>query len=180
MVGGDVMKFQHVGLSFFLLAFCAAPLALARQKTEYVSGGATRQLYQLLDDSYGGKLSDFYVLADQYTDAKNPDSRLQHVLSVAYDKNLYFGRLVIEVRSIAKPTLDQLKTYTPKQMFNFGESDSQKFEKITPGPLGTEGDLYLSAQDDDPLTSSPVTDEVREEYDHYIARYILPALQKNK
>lgn len=172
------MRLMTFFLSCFLLAFCATPAAWARHRSEYVPSGATGQVYSLLDDSYGGKLGDFCILADEYPDPKNPENQLQHVLSVTYDKSLFFGRFVIEVRSIAKPTADQLKTYTPKQLFTFGESDVEKFEKIKAGPLGRQGDLYLRAQEDDPLAPTPITDEVREEYNHYITEYILPALQK--
>jgi hypothetical protein len=165
-------------LTGFLLALCAAPPASAREKKAYSSSGATGQLYQLLDGSYGGKLADFYLLADVYADPKKPDSELQHVLSVTYDKNLFFGRFVLEVRSIGKPTPDQLKTYSPEQMFTFGESDAEKFEKIKPGPLGTQGDLYQRSDDEGVLKEAPITDEVRNEFDHYITEYILPALKK--
>src|SRR2546425_8124267 len=51
----------------------------------------TLRLYQLIESSYGGKLDDFYLLADTYKDQKNPDQELQHVLRVEFDKNRAFG-----------------------------------------------------------------------------------------
>lgn len=174
------MRLKTAVLSCFLMAFCAAPLAWARHKAENFSSGSTGQLYALLNESFGGRLSNFYILADQYPDPKNPKSQLQHVLSVTYNKSLFFGRFVIKVRSIGKPTADQLKTYTPKQLFGFGETDSQEFEKIQPGPFGSAGDLYLREDDGGSLASAPITDEVRDAYNRFVTQYILPSLQKKE
>ncbi len=163
-----------------IIMFCAAPSAVARNKKAPAYSGVTGQLYQLLDNSYSGKLSDFYLLADVYTDPNKPGTELQHVLSVTYNKNLFFGRFVVEVRSIDKPTPAQLKTYTPEQMFKFAETDSEKFEKTQSGPLGTQGDLYLRSNDSGVLAPAPITDEVRTEFDNFITKYILPAVKKKE
>jgi hypothetical protein len=172
------MRLQALILSGVLLAVFAAPSAWASPRRSRSSSGVTEQLYQLLNNSYGGRLADFYVLANAYPDPQNPQNRLQHVLSVSYNKKLFFGRFVIVVRSIAKPTPAQLKTYTAKQLFNFGETDLEKFEKIRAGRFGSEGDLYLRSSGGGPLAGAPITEEVNKEYDAYITRYLLPALVK--
>lgn len=174
------MKLRTAVLMGALIAVCAAPSALARKRKGPVYSGATGQLYRLLDNSYGGKLADFYLLADVYQDPKKPGNELQHVLSVTYNRNLFFGRFVVEVRSIDKPTPAQLKTYTPEQMFKFAETDSEKFEKTQSGPLGTQGDLYLRSKDNGVLAPAPITDEVRTEFDNFITKYILPAVKKKE
>lgn len=136
-------------------------------------------VYQLLNDSYGGKLSNFYLLANIYTDPQNPKSQLQRVIRVNYNKNLYFGRFQIDVRSVGKMTPAQLKTYNVKQIFKFGESDDAKFEKLNPGPLGGTGDLYLKPTADGPLAPAPVTAQASQEYNMLITKYIIPALKKH-
>ena len=135
-------------------------------------------IYQLLDDSYGGKLTNFYLLAGVYADPQDPASQLQRVLRVDYDKGRYFGRFRIYVRSVGKLTPAQLKTYDTEQIYQFGESDEAEFEKIDPGPLGGTGDLYLKATSNGPLAPAPITDQVRQEYDTLITKHILPALKK--
>jgi hypothetical protein len=152
---------------------------LAKQKAEAVDpNDPTLRLFQLLDNSYGGKLEDFYVLADIYSDPKKPGQELQRVLRIEYGKSHPFGKLKIYVRSVGKLAPDQLKTYTPKIVFDFGETDLEKFVKTEPGPLGKTGDLYLRSTEDRPLATSPVTDEARKAYEHLITDYLLPALQK--
>ncbi len=152
--------------------------AYAKKKDHQIdTNDPTYQLYHLLDSTYGGKLTNFYLVADTYTDPKTPNQKFQHVLSVEYDKNLFFGRFKIQVRSVAQLTPDQLKTYTTKQIYDFG-SDSEKFEKINPGPFGQEGDAYFRVVDDEPMTTAPITDDVRKEYETFLTAYILPALQK--
>jgi hypothetical protein len=138
----------------------------------------TYRVYQVLDDSYGGKLTDYYLLADLYADPQNPSTQLRRVIRVDYDKSRFFGRFRIYVRVVGKMTPAQLKTYSPNQIYDFGESDTEEFEKIDPGPLGGTGDLYLKATSNGPLAPAPVTDQARQEYDMLITKYILPALNK--
>lgn len=167
------------GLALAALAYCAGQ-AFAKKKDHQVdTNDPTYQLYQVLDNSYGGKLSNFYLIADTFSDPNNQDEKFQRVLSVEYDKNLFFGRFKIQVRSVAQLTPDQLKTYTAKQIYDFG-SDSEKFEKINPGPFGGEGDMYFRASGDAPLQTAPITDDTRKEYDTLVTQYILPALQKKQ
>lgn len=135
-------------------------------------------LYQLLNSSYGGKLSGLYLLANVYVDPQDPTNQLQRVIRVDYDKSRYFGRFRIYVRSVGKLTPAQLKTYDVKQIYQFGESDEAEFEKINPGPLGQAGDLYLKATSNGPLAPAPITDRARQEYEMLISKYILPALKK--
>ena len=157
-----------------------ATLAVGREKgTTVSSDDPTYRLYDLLDKSYDGKLTDFYLLADVYQDADHPGTDLQHILRVQYNKSLFFGKFRAYVRSIAKPTPEQLKDYTPQQLFNFG-SDSERFDKIEPGAFGQKGDLYLRANGDRPLASAPVTPEVQAAYQKFLNQYLLPALSKGK
>ena len=170
-------------LAFFLavvsLVFLAPTSAPAKRDNPTVSpDDPTYQLYQLLDNSYGGKLKEFYVLANIYNDPEKPDNQLQYVLSVEYDKSRYFGRLRILVRSVGKLTPEQLKTYSPKQIYGFGEQDEEEFNKTDPGPLGQKGDLFLRATSLGPLAPASITDEVRKQYDSFITKYIMPALKK--
>ena len=152
----------------------------ARQKDVADPNDPTVKLFQLLDSSYGGKLGDFYLLADIYPDPKNPGQEVQHVLRVEYDRNLSFGKLKLYVRSVAKMQPDQLKAYTPKMAYEFGVEDSEKFMKAEPGPLGRVGDLYLRSSEDHPLAKAPVTDEARKTYERLLTDYVLPALQKKQ
>lgn len=164
---------------FFLAAAGLQTLAGAKEKPVPVDpNDATVRLFQLLDDTRGGKLSDFYVLTDPYKDPSDPDKELQHVLRVDYDKNRAFGKLNIHVRTMDKLGPQQLKTYTTKQIYDFGEYDSEKFVKSVPGPLGQAGDVYLRTIGDGPLTDTPITDEIRKSYDLFVNQYIIPALQK--
>lgn len=168
-----------VSLAVVCAALIGLPSASAKRENPTVSpDDPTYQLYQILDNSYGGKLKEFYVLADVYNDPQQPENQLQHVLRVEYDKSHFFGRLRIQVRSVSKLTPAQLKTYNPKQIYDFGEQDEEEFAKIDPGPLGQKGDLFLRATSAGPLAPAPVTAEVTKQYDSFIMEYILPALKK--
>lgn len=172
-------KFSVVFLAAMSLLLLAVPSAWARHKKAPINpNDPTYKLYQLLDSSYGGKLANFYLLADVYVDPQNPKAELQRVLRIDYDKGRYFGRFRIYVRVVGKLTQAQLKTYNVEQIYEFGESDDSEFEKINPGPFGETGDLYLKASSNGPLATEPVTDQVREEYDTLVTQYILPALEK--
>jgi hypothetical protein len=138
----------------------------------------TFRLYQLLDSSYGGKLAELYIIADIFKDPKKPEQENQHILRVEYDKNRVFGKLRINVRTVAKLTPEQLKIYNAKQAYEFAEVDSEKFTKTDPGPLGRPGDVYARAEEGRPLVSAPITDEARSAYERFITEHILPALQK--
>jgi hypothetical protein len=169
-----------------IAAFCAVlstavlpGLRLAKEKPPAVSpDDLTLRLFQLLDTSYGGKLSEFYLLGDIYKDPKIPDKELQHVFKAEYEKERAFGRFRLYVRSVDKLTPGQLKEYTPKQIYEFGEMDVEKFTKTDPGPFGKPADVYLLSTPDGALAAAPITDEVRKEYETYIAQWLLPALQK--
>jgi hypothetical protein len=153
---------------------------MAKEKNPPIpANDPTMKLFNLLDNSYDGKLSGFYVFADVYKDPAHPDEEWQHILRAEYNKNLFFGKFKVYVCSISKPTEAQLKTYTIKQMYDFG-SVSAKFEKISAGPLGQTGDLYLRAEGDNPLAIAPITPEVQATYDKYLTQYLMPALEKQK
>ena len=161
------------------LAVAATPSALGKEKKQPVdTNDPTYRLYQLLDTTHGGKLQNFFVLGDVYPDSQNPTQEMQHVFKIEYDKSRYFGRFRIYVRSVSKLSPQQLKTYTTEQIYDFGNKDVEKFEKIEPGPFGQPGDLFFQATGDRPLHTAPTTDAVRQAYETYVSRYILPALQK--
>ncbi len=173
---------MRVGIGVVLLAVGTLQSALrAKEKTAPPDpNDVTLRLFQLLDDSHDGKLADFYVLADVYKnkDSKDPNEELQHILLVEYDKNRNFGKLNLHVRSLGKPDPEQLKTYTLKQIYDFGGDDSEKFVKGEPGQFGRQGDLYLRSSADLPIATSPITEEVRKAYESYLSQYVIPALQK--
>lgn len=152
----------------------ALPGARAREKFE--PDPATIQLFQILNSSFGGKVDHFCLLADMYTDSSGQQYR--RVLRLDYDKSRVFGRLNLYVRSVGKMTPDQLATYTPAQIYDFGESDQAKYVKTDTLTFGASGDLYLETQDDAPLHSAAITDEVRKRYSDLITQYVIPALQK--
>jgi len=173
--------------SFSLIAaFCALlstvglpGLHFAKEKIPTVSpDDLTLRLFQLLDSSYAGKLSEFYFIGDVYNDPKIPDKELQHVFKAEYEKGRAFGRFRLCVRSVDKLTAGQLKDYTPKQIYDFGELDVEKFTKTDPGPFGKTGDVYFRAIPDGPLATAPITDEARKAYEIYITQWLLPALEK--
>jgi hypothetical protein len=151
----------------------------AKHKAEEVDASdPTLRVFQLLDSTRDGKLADFYLLADLYKDPDKPDDEYRHVLRVNYDKNRGFGKLNVWVRSVGKMTPEQLDTYTPKQIYDFAETDQEKYCKSSAGQFGTPGDVYLRASQDRPLATAPVTDEVRKSYGLFVTEYLLPALQK--
>lgn len=139
---------------------------------------ATTELFQLLDSSHDGKLQDFYLLGDLYKDSSKPDDEYRHVLRVEYDKSRGFGKLNLWVRSVGKMTPQQLQTYTPKQIYDFAETDQEKYVKTTASTFGGSGDLYLRADGEGPLATSSITDDVRKSYDLFLTQYVLPALRK--
>jgi hypothetical protein len=173
-------------MSLAVLLGCAAPALQAaprrkkREKNGPVSpNDPTAHLFDFLNSSDGGKLNDFYLLADVYSDPSNPSQQYQRVLKVDYNKDLYFGRLVIHARSVAKLTPEQLAIYTPAQIYKFGGSDGQVFDKTKPGPFGREpGDLYLARSPSGPLRSTEADDSVVQEYKMLVSQYVLPAVQK--
>ncbi|MDE3179039.1 MAG: hypothetical protein KGM47_05195 [Acidobacteriota bacterium] len=174
-------RVQWIGLVVACIAVSLTPVTTARafprkhKKASSEATGPTARLYSILDQSMGGRL-DLYMLADIYTDSSG--QQYQRVLHVVYNKDLYFGRFTIHVRSVSKLTPGQLSTYTPEQIFNYANQDSAEFEKINGGPFGQKGDLYLFASGDHPPASSPITDDVREEYRTLLNTYIFPAVEK--
>lgn len=165
-------------LCLLLGVVLTAPGDLFASHTKADENDATARLFQLLDNANNGKLDDIYVLADVYTDASGDQYR--HVLRVDYDKSRAFGRLAIYVRSVGKMTPEQISSYTPEQIYNFGEIDLEKLVKTDPGPFGQRGDLYLTADGDGPLHTQAVTDEARKSYDTFLNQYVIPALQKGQ
>ena len=162
-----------------LLVVIAAPILAAKDKTPPLDpNDATLRLYQLLDNSRGGKLTGFCVVADVYKDPSTPDEELQHVLRAEYDKDRGFAKLSLYVRSVGKIGPEQLKIYTSKELYDFGIADQEKYMKTDPGQFGRSGDNYMRAEGDRPLASAPVTDDVRKAYDLFVSQHLLPALQK--
>lgn len=150
----------------------------AKKHKVYLPPGPTPQLFDLLNSSYNGKLSNYYVLADTFQDPDNPSQKLTHVLKVDYDKTKVFGKMTIHVRVVDQLEPQQLKAYTPEQIFNFGQYDAEKFVKTGGGRFGEPGDMFLHAKGDMPLASAPITDTVRQEYDKYLTDYLIPVLKK--
>jgi len=153
---------------------------MAKDRAPQVSSDdPTFRLYNLLDSKFNGKLDDFYVLADVFQDPKNPGQAEQHVLRVEYNKDRAFGKLTIRVRTVAQLTPDQLKTYSPKQIYEFAETDSAKFTKTDPGSFGKPGDVYFEpAEEGGALGSVAATSEVQAQYERYLTNYLQPALEK--
>jgi hypothetical protein len=172
-----------IGLLIVVVANLAAlrPLrAIPRKhkpKEASLANDPTDRLYQLLDQSMDGKL-DLYLLGDTYTDPSSSGDQYQRILRVVYNKDLYFGRFTIHIRSVAKMSPVQLATYTPRQIYHYAANDTAEFEKITPGLFGKTGDLYLVASDDHPPASAPITRGVQQEYENLVVNYILPSVQK--
>ena len=158
--------------------YSGADLGAKDKKNQVDPNDCTLRLFQLLDDSKGGKVDELYLLGDTYQDASEAGSQFVHVFKVEYDKSRVFGKLRIYVRSVGKMTPQQLATYTPQQIFDFGETDLEKFVKTECGEFGKPGDLYLRSSEDGPLTTTAVTDDARKHYETYVTQYILPALQK--
>jgi hypothetical protein len=159
----------------------AVPRKKKKEKNGSVSpNDPTARLFDILNTSSGGKLNDLYLLADVYSDQSNPSQQYQRVLKIDYDKSLYFGRFVIHARSVSKMNGQQLAIYNSQQIYNFGGRDGQVFDKINPGPFGSEtGDLYLAPPPGGgPLRTVPIDDSVTQEYEMLVSQYILPAVQK--
>jgi hypothetical protein len=138
----------------------------------------TYRLFQLLDTTRGGKLEDFCVTADLYKNPQNPQEEFLRVVRVVYDKDHAFGRLTLHVRSVAKMDPAQMSSYSPKQIYEFAESDMEKYTKTEAGPFGGKGDLYFHVTDIGALTMVPITEEVQRTYEMLLTQYILPALGK--
>jgi hypothetical protein len=166
-----VVAFGMGGFQFQML--------FAKEKSVYLDpNDPTLRLFQTIDNSHNGRVTDFYVIADVYRDPANPNEELQHILKADYDKNRGFGKLHVYVRSVGKIQPEQLKTYTAKEFYEFGLSDQEKYMKSEPGVFGKAGDVYLRASSDRPLASMPVTDEVRKNYERLVTQHLLPALEK--
>ena len=170
---------------FALLATClagiSASVSLCKDKDKAPPldpNDPTVRFFQTADDLRGGKLSEFYVVADVYHDPALPNEQSQHVLKVDYDKAKVFGKLQIVVRSVGKIQPEQMKAYTAKEIFEFGLSDQAKFMKSEPGPFGKPGDMYLVAPADRPLASAPITEPVRSRYESFVSEFLLPAMAK--
>ena len=164
-----------------LLVLSSSGTILAKEKNQSVDpNDVTLRLFQLMDETRNGKVADFFVLADIYKDkdSKDPNQEFQHILLVDYDKNRNFGKLNLHVRSVGKLDPDQLKTYTLKQIYDFGIDDLEKFVKTEPGQFGRTGDLYLRATSDLPIATAPITEDTRKAYEFYLSQYLIPALQK--
>jgi hypothetical protein len=171
-----------VGTVFTLLVFGAGHggrLGTKEKAPQISPNDPTVRLYNLLDSKYNGKLEDYFVVADVVNDPKNPGQAQQHVLRVEYNKDRAFGKLNIYVRTVAQLTPEQMKTYNPKQIFDFGEADSAKFTKTDPGPFGKVGDVYFEpSRDGGALGTVTATPEVQAQYERFVTQYLLPALEK--
>ena len=143
-----------------------------------IENDSTYRLFQLLDTTRGGKLADFYAVAGLYKNPQNPQEEFQRVVRVVYDKNHTFGKLTLYVRSVAKMDPAQMGTYTPKQIYEFAESDMERYTKTAPGPFGGTGDIYFHVTDLGALSTAPITEEVQTTYATLLTQYILPALGK--
>jgi hypothetical protein len=163
-----------------VLALLAVGRLAAKDKTPPVGpDDPTLRLYNLLDSKYNGKLEGFCVLADTFSDPKNPGQTQQHVLRVQYSKDRSFGKLLIYVRTVGQLSPEQLKSYNPAQIYDFGETDAAKFTKTDPGSFGRSGDVYFQpTSEGGPLATASVTPDVETQYEHFVTQYILPALEK--
>jgi hypothetical protein len=147
------------------------------KKNEVDPNDCTCRLYQFLDESRAGKVDEFYALGDLYQDPKSGEE-FRHVFKVEYDKSKAFGKLKIYARAVGKMSAQQLSTYTPQQIYDFGETDLEKFVKTDCGQYGKPGDLYLQPNEDGALSTAPINDEARKRYDGFLCQYVLPALEK--
>lgn len=168
-----------IALMILVLGGSAASLG-AKEKTPQVGpNDPTVRLYNLLDSKYNGTLEDYCLLAGLIDDPKNPGQKQQNVLRIEYRKDRAFGKLRIYVRSVAQLSPAQLKTYTPKQIYDFAETDSSKFTKTDPGPFGRPGDVYFElAPDGGALAAVNVTPQVQAHYEHLVTEFLLPSLEK--
>jgi len=172
-------QFALAALSLGLLIAVGPQRLSAKERPGSVdSSDPTFRLFQAVDSSKAGKLTQFYVIAGVYRDPATPNEESQHILRVDYDKARGFGRLQIVVRSVGKIQPDQMKAYSPKELFEFGLSDQEKYMKSEAGPFGKPGDMYLRAVPDRPLASVPISDENRRNYEQFLTQHLLPALEK--
>ncbi len=171
-----------VGTALLLLVLGGANAGRlgAKEKASQISpNDPTVRLYSLLDSKFNGKLDDFFLMADTVNDPKNPGQTQQHVLCVDYKKDRGFGKLNIHLRTVSQLTPEQMKAYSPKQIYDFAETDTAKFTKTDPGPFGKVGDVYLEpSPDGGGIATAPVTPEVQAQYERFVTQYVLPGLEK--
>lgn len=173
IVGGAVCALLVVG------AGNGGRLDAKDRGSQISSNDATVRLYSLLDSKFSGKLDDVFLLSDSAPDPKNPGQTQQHVLRIDYSKDRAFGKLTIHVRTVGQLTPEQLKAYSPKQIYDFAETDSAKFTKTDPGSFGRPGDVYFEpTSDSGAMGSMPATPEVQAQYERYVTQYLLPILEK--
>jgi hypothetical protein len=166
----------HWGAIAMLVILGAADGRIGSAKDKAIDpNDPTLRLFAFLDTTRDGKMPDFFLLADIYSEQ---GKEFQRVLRADYDKSRAFGKLKIYVRSVAKMAPEQLESYTAKQVYDFGETDLEKFVKTDPGEFGKQGDIYLRGDAENPLTTAPITDAARKSYEALIVQYLLPALQK--
>jgi hypothetical protein len=164
------------GAIVLLMILGAADEKVGRAKEKAIDpNDPTLRLYTLLDTTRDGKMPNFFVLADIYSEQ---GKEFQRVLRADYDKSRAFGKLKIYVRSVAKMAPEQLQSYTAKQVYDFGETDLEKFVKTDPGEFGKQGDIYLRGDAENPLATTPITDAARKSYEVLVVQYLLPALEK--
>ena len=179
-MGGKIFTVLMVATLFSTLSavgMAGKEKGQGKDKTLAVSeDDPTYRLFQLLDTTRGGKLADFYVIADLYRNPQNPQEEFQRVARVVYDKGHAFGKLTVFLRSVAKMDPVQMSTYNPKEIYEFAESDMEKYTKTDPGPFGGKGDLYFHVTDSGALSTAPITGEVQATYATLLTQYILPAL----
>ncbi len=171
-------KLPLAALAALLIASSPARVLAKHKPQDPSANDPTPRLFQLLDTSYGGKLNDWYLLGEIYKNPSKPNEELQRVYRVEYDKAHAFGKLAIYIRAVSKLQPEQLKTYTPKMVYDFGVADLEKFVKTQPGVFGQTGDLYLQSSGERALATAPVTEEIQKEYDKIVTDELLPALQK--
>jgi hypothetical protein len=170
------MRKRIPGAIAVLVIAGATGVRVGRAKEKAIdSNDPTLRLYSLLDTTRGGKMPDFFLLADIYSEQ---GKEFQRVVRADYDKSRAFGKLRIYVRSVAKMAPEQLQSYTAKQVYDFGETDLEKFVKTDPGEFGKQGDIYLRGDAESPLTTAPITNEARKSYETLVVQYLLPALEK--
>jgi hypothetical protein len=173
IIGGTVLTLLVLGSDN------AGRLGAKEKSSQVGPNDPTVRLYNLLDSKYNGKLDDIFLLSDVFNDPKNPGQAQQHVLRIDYSKDRAFGKLNIHVRTVAQLTPEQLKAYSPKQIYDFADSDSAKFTKTDPGPFGKPGDVYFEpSSDGGAMGTVPVTPEVQAQYERFVTQYLLPILEK--
>jgi hypothetical protein len=172
-----VVKLSVIGL--LALWGASGTPAYARHKENLANpDDPTVRLFQLLDDSYGGKLTDFRVIADAYANPTQLGQMFQHVLQVNYDKGRFYGRLTISVRGVSQLTPEQLKQYTAQEIYGFG-SEVAKFEKINSGPSAKRRPLFPANRPRHPR-AGPRYRYCQTSVRSVPTQYIPPALEKNQ